>query len=134
MSKIARSVELTEEQWAFLDRIGFNFERYVQYLYGNAMEAQRKRRERAEMQQILARNAGFEWKDATGFVYFVLAPSANRIKIGFTADNPEKRLKQLQTGSSERLDLIGFFPGNCEDETDLHRRFGHLRIVREWFV
>jgi predicted GIY-YIG superfamily endonuclease len=59
------------------------------------------------------------------------------IKIG-VSDNPESRLKQLQTGAQERLRLIAKFPSNSRTEAfnlekDLHDKLAHHRLKGEWF-
>ena len=64
-------------------------------------------------------------------VYFI-EDSIERIKIGFSTD-PERRLGELQTGSSNRLRLIGSIPGGQHLESTLHSDFAHLRLKDEWF-
>lgn len=64
-------------------------------------------------------------------VYFI-EDSIERIKIGFSTD-PERRLGELQTGSSNRLRLIGSIPGGQHLESKLHSDFAHLRLKDEWF-
>lgn len=79
-----------------------------------------------------------------GFVYFVLdgfKPSEDGrdwddrsyVKIGYSK-NPEARLGALQTASPERLDLMGYIPGNPSTERQFHELFGHLRRKGEWFA
>tara|TARA_B100001250_G_scaffold251151_1_gene215888 strand:- start:218 stop:886 length:669 start_codon:yes stop_codon:yes gene_type:complete len=80
-----------------------------------------------------------------GFVYFVLdgvKPPANLtedwdersyVKIGYSK-NPEARLNTLQTASAERLNLMGYIPGNPDTERQFHELFGHLRRKGEWFA
>jgi hypothetical protein len=80
-----------------------------------------------------------------GFVYFVLdgfKPSAklggdwderSYVKIGYSK-NPEERLSALQTATPERLDLMGYIPGNPDTEKQFHTLFGHLRHKGEWFA
>lgn len=63
-------------------------------------------------------------------VYFV--ESQGFIKIGFTADLPS-RLSQLASGLPSPINLLCHIPGDFDLETDLHRRFGHLRERGEWF-
>ena len=67
-----------------------------------------------------------------GFVYFIEAISVNRIKIGYS-DNPDKRIKQLLTGSALALEMRAVMPGSQATEKELHQRFSHLRIENEWF-
>lgn len=57
-------------------------------------------------------------------------------KIGRTAKNPEMRLKQLQTGASEKLSLVCFFKTRNAMlmERMLHNRHGARRKNGEWFT
>lgn len=70
-------------------------------------------------------------------IYFIAdsdtLATIHSVKIGFTSNNPEWRLGQLQTGSSRTLTLIGCIPGTVEDEVALHRRFKELHSHGEWF-
>lgn len=79
------------------------------------------------------RKASADEKTSQGgeVVYFVLSGD-NRIKIG-TSANVEKRLEALQTSSATRLSLLLTVPGGVDMETELHRRFKHIRESGEWF-
>jgi DNA-directed RNA polymerase subunit RPC12/RpoP len=66
------------------------------------------------------------------WVYFIEAVGLNKIKIG-TSEDPEKRLRELATGSAVQLRIIARMPGDLEMERTLHRQFEHLRFDREWF-
>ena len=70
-----------------------------------------------------------------GFVYFIREEETCRIKIGFSEKNPKGRLKDFQTGNSNKLDLIGYIEGKKEDENRIHQEFYEERIrsVNEWF-
>ena len=48
----------------------------------------------------------------------------------WVARHPMKRLRQLQTGNVRKLELIGFFSGGFEIESEIHKKF----LVRrgEW--
>jgi len=67
-------------------------------------------------------------------VYFVQARTLRLIKIG-VAVTFAARLKALQTGSPDKLDVLGVI--SCEDpaglEKELHRRFRRHREHGEWF-
>ena len=68
-----------------------------------------------------------------GFVYFVQEAELKRIKIGFTASHPAKRLKTLANASSQRLVFLGFQVGDEVLEKKLHRKFVSLHCRNEWF-
>ena len=68
-----------------------------------------------------------------GWVYFIRAQGTGYIKIGFSQSHPNKRLRALQTGSADTLELLAFIAGDQAKERELHRRFEHLRIRGEWF-
>ena len=52
-------------------------------------------------------------------LYFIQSDFTGMIKIGRSKD-PQKRLKQLQTGNPNRLKLIASFKGKGEEEKYLH--------------
>lgn len=68
-----------------------------------------------------------------GWVYFIACVDSGRCKIGFTAKPVEKRLANLQTGSSGELVMIARHPGTVESERELHARFSDCRLHGEWF-
>jgi hypothetical protein len=80
------------------------------------------------------RQAAVDDKTSQGgeFVYFVSSEDG-RIKIG-TSANVEKRMTALQTSSAVKLTLLLTIPGSTDLETELHRRFTHLRESGEWFT
>ncbi len=63
-----------------------------------------------------------------GFVYFARQPKGYYIKIGFATDLSKRG---LETWYCEVLVAIG--PVKQAAEARLHKRFGHLRVHREWF-
>lgn len=69
-----------------------------------------------------------------GLIYFVRSEVSRKIKIGFTQWKIESRLGHLQTGSSEKLSLIGTMAGTIADERALHRRFYLQNAGGEWFL
>ncbi|PQV64447.1 hypothetical protein B1R32_105129 [Abditibacterium utsteinense] len=71
-------------------------------------------------------------EETGSYVYFIEAVGLGKIKIG-TSDAPKKRLQQLATGSAVTLDLIAMIPGDAQIEKELHKKFDHLRVDREWF-
>lgn len=58
----------------------------------------------------------------------------NRIKIGYSND-PDKRLKQLQTGASDQmvLEWVQERADAHKLEKHLHRTFSKHKIFGEWF-
>lgn len=69
----------------------------------------------------------------TGTIYFIQSHEFPRVKIGFTAGNPRKRLKALQTGSPTVLGLMLALPGTQRDEQEVHKLFDYERLHGEWF-
>lgn len=69
-----------------------------------------------------------------GKVYFI---GCNRmgIKIGYTKNDPMKRLKQLQTGCPYKLELLYVIDGASRDtEQYYHRYFSQVyNIQNEWY-
>lgn len=67
-------------------------------------------------------------------IYLIKKQNSDHFKIGF-AQNTKKRLKELQTGSSEGLELIASFHTNnyAQIEAMLHRNFSYCRLSGEWF-
>lgn len=57
-------------------------------------------------------------------------------KIGRTGSDPMKRLKQLQTASSEKLTLVCYFKTSNMKmmETMLHTQLSAKRKLGEWFA
>jgi hypothetical protein len=72
-------------------------------------------------------------RSPTAKVYFIRGEQTGLIKIG-VANNPSQRLANLQTGSPDRLELLGCTPGSSWGELRLHTRFAHLRQHGEWFT
>ena len=66
-------------------------------------------------------------------IYFIQKGDA--VKIGFTAGDPQERLRQLQTGNHEVLTLIGTREGNEAEEDRLHKQFEVYKTPagNEWF-
>jgi hypothetical protein len=70
------------------------------------------------------------------FVYVIAARVEGPVKIGFS-NNPQKRLRQLQTGHPERLHLhhTQGFPAKRVKvmEKIIHHTISYLRQTGEWF-
>jgi len=65
-------------------------------------------------------------------VYFILNKDSNHVKIGYSK-NPTLRIKTLQTGSSNRLELIAILKGTIKEEKFLQKKFNKYHINNEWF-
>ena len=70
-----------------------------------------------------------------GFIYFIQEEESGNIKIGFSEKHPKGRLKDFQTGNSNKLILLGYIEGTFQDESNLHQEFSQERIRtgNEWF-
>ena len=71
-------------------------------------------------------------KAAECFVYFARAASTGLVKIGISTD-PTKRLRGIQTGNGEEIEIVLILPGGRHLECKLHSRFKHQRERGEWF-
>jgi hypothetical protein len=67
-----------------------------------------------------------------GFIYAIRSGRSNLIKIGFSVE-PRGRLKELQTGSPDKLELLQAWPGTRSDERRIHRFLRKNRVHGEWF-
>ena len=65
-----------------------------------------------------------------GFVYFLR--DATTVKIGFTT-SIRQRIKAIQTGCAEPVELLMVMPGTDETEKFFHALFRDFRIGGEWF-
>lgn len=77
---------------------------------------------------------GFVNKDELGArsrVYF--CTDGLRIKIGYTEQDVNKRIKDLQTACSAPISLLATIPGHRKTESALHKRFKPYRKNGEWF-
>lgn len=66
-------------------------------------------------------------------VYFIRAETGGPIKIGWAFD-PAKRRRELQNASPVPLVIVGTIQGGPAKESDLHKKFRHLRLHGEWFL
>ena len=69
-------------------------------------------------------------------VYFIIENEdleSQRIKIGYSG-NPGRRIKELQTGNSRKLALMGWVSGGDKAyESTLHEKYSTFRVQGEWF-
>ncbi|MFL0798786.1 MAG: GIY-YIG nuclease family protein [Cellvibrionaceae bacterium] len=66
-------------------------------------------------------------------IYFVQGDQTRRIKIGKTNNPMEDRLRNLQTGSPDKLSVIGMTFEPYANEELMHNDFQDLRVHGEWF-
>ena len=68
------------------------------------------------------------------YVYLIAADAMGHVKIGVSV-SPAARLKSLATSHSTELRLVWISrqANAYAVERELHRRFQHLRVAREWF-
>lgn len=74
--------------------------------------------------------------DGIPSVYFALAPSINRMKIGWTRGNPVNRVSAINGNSPVEVFIFGAIKGEGELlERTLHRKFNKFLVKgREWFT
>lgn len=65
-------------------------------------------------------------------LYIIQSSMTGMIKIG-RSKNPEKRLKQLQTGNPNKLKLIAEFKNQGWKEKIIHEKLRLFRLKGEWF-
>jgi hypothetical protein len=64
----------------------------------------------------------------------VWAPTNRLVKVGWCKGNPEERVRTLQCGSAEPLELLSWQSGASQDEERAyHRVFAGCRVRGEWF-
>ena len=83
--------------------------------------------------RLVETSALFDCHDI-GSVY-AIQDEHNRVKIGWTSGEVINRLRQLQTGSSESLSVVGSMRGSMTHEKALHCRFAESKVRSrgEWF-
>lgn len=70
-----------------------------------------------------------------GYVYLIYDKSNNVYKIGVTRSKESKRLRQLQTGNSTKLDIIYLYETEYPFrlETMLHNHYKPWLVHGEWY-
>lgn len=65
---------------------------------------------------------------------YLIRGNDGRYKIG-VAKNPEKRIRQLQTGNYDPLELITSYQSDNANkiEKSLHRYYSYGKMIGEWF-
>lgn len=101
------------------------------FIHGIETEAQTRTETRIMMEEFDRADAR-EAAQAPQRVYFIGAETGP-IKIGI-ASNPVSRLRTLQTGHHERLELLATCDGGMTKERAYHDRFAAHRLSGEWFA
>lgn len=67
-------------------------------------------------------------------IYLIRSKENGYYKIGISK-NPQKRLKQLQTGNASELEIIHLYKTEYASkiEKTLHNLYSHNRLEGEWF-
>lgn len=81
----------------------------------------------------LSRNDAAPMLAKNGCIYCIGPSDARVVKIGWSQD-PEKRLRELQTGNPDRLEIHAIFPASQSVERGLHDLFKDLAVRGEWFL
>jgi len=114
--------------------------RWVEY-WNRKREEERAERIRKEIDACIQEERGLkeiDWRAAKppkkpkGYIYFFQGQCGGAIKIGYSVD-PQKRLKELQTGYPDTLKVLLMIPGSENTERALHKHFEASRLKGEWF-
>ncbi len=90
-------------------------------------------RNNPELLQALNTLISVSQNTETGIIYLIQGERTKLTKVGFTATNPLRRLKELQTGSPDVLSLLGWFYGSYDVERSLHILLEPFNSHGEWF-
>lgn len=65
---------------------------------------------------------------------YLIRTNDGRYKVGIAKD-PQKRIRQLQTGNSDQLELIETYQSEnaSKIEGSLHRHYSYGKMIGEWF-
>ena len=66
-------------------------------------------------------------------IYFIRSGKKGPIKIGYTGNDVNQRMSDLQVGNPFKLYLVGYMPGEISKETELHQMFKDDCLKGEWF-
>ena len=66
-------------------------------------------------------------------IYFIQCGDNGPIKIGYTNNDVQTRMNQLQTGCPNKFRLLWVYTDNYYTESQIHEMFTHERIRGEWF-
>lgn len=98
------------------------------YNYLIKIEVKPKRKP-IEYQKPIKQNNKKSTKNNIEYVYFIYSAEVKRVKIGLTVNEPNERMKKLQTGSPTVLYLLAYQETkDCRVlEKDLHNLFKRFR-------
>lgn len=73
-----------------------------------------------------------------GYVYLLIQldyKNLETFKVGFTKNNPEKRIKQLNTGNPNTIELLKYYESKyyIKIEKWLHKKYSEFNYFNEWF-
>ena len=74
----------------------------------------------------------FKQSKSGKYIYIIQAKNGGPIKIGI-AIHPRMRLKDLQIGNPNELQIIKLIEGGIKEERELHRKFKKYQLTNEWF-
>lgn len=66
-------------------------------------------------------------------IYLIQNKATSNVKIGYTAGEPEERLKQLQTACCGDLLLVAAYKGTVKEEKKLQEKLALIKVRNEWF-
>lgn len=67
------------------------------------------------------------------YIYFIQAQDNGPIKIGFTGDNPRKRMVKIQSDCPWPVQLLGAIEGTVSQEKQIHLVLARYKTQGEWF-
>ena len=100
----------------------------------NGLTSKRNRRPQITKEELFRNRWTYERTKPTGQIYFVMNPNDGCIKIGYTGRTVWERMRNLKTGNTAPLFLLGVIRGTLEDEMMIHELFADCRVPGlEWF-
>lgn len=69
-----------------------------------------------------------------GHIYVIQEGLDGSVKIGWSENGWDRRLKELQVGNSRKLRLLLVFSGSLETEMTIHGDLENYHIQGEWFT
>jgi hypothetical protein len=74
-----------------------------------------------------------KWLGRKGVIYILQVRGKGQLKIGFTENDPMRRVAAIQSASPYELELISSFAAIAQDELHLHKALEQHRIRGEWY-